>query len=228
MIHWPRDAVAPVPRLMAALAARGHAGVPTSPEREPDRTPSDVRVVCLRGAAALDTERRGNAGGLVLVIGWIGTHPDARHPWLRRLWSLEEGARGGGGRVLVLRLAPLVGPTSPLWHRLARPARLGHRGRKLLQPVLEGDVVETVVRALDGRAIWEGWYEVCGPDVYSLAELADLAAAAGAAEKGTWEPPLGVLEEQGLADPTAWREHFGIAPRPLGAAFPALSSRVPA
>ena len=217
MIRWPRGALPPVPRLMAALATRGHAAAPSALDLVPAWVEDDVRVVCLHDGSERDAEFRGRAGERVVVIGWVGTHPDSRHAGLRRLWSLEERARAGGGPVLVLRLAPLVGPASPLWLRLARRAPLGGLGRKLVQPVLESDVLETLARALDGQAAWEGWFEVCGPDVLSLAELAALAIAAGPAGAGAWEPPRGVLAEQGLAESVAWRRHFGIVPRSLEA-----------
>jgi hypothetical protein len=84
--------------------------------------------------------------------------------------------------------------------------------------VSEGDVVETLERALAGRAEWAGWYEVAGPEVWSLAELADLAAGSGPAlppGSGAWEPPLAEMEEHRLAEAGPWLEHFHLAARPL-------------
>src|SRR5205085_9492201 len=91
------------------------------------------------------------------------------------------------------------------------------RGRSVLQPVHEEDVVETLARALDGRAAWEGWYEVVGLDVWSLAELEALGRRAGrvAGDDGEWEPDLEILAAQRLAEPGPWVSHFGIAPRSI-------------
>jgi uncharacterized protein YbjT (DUF2867 family) len=103
--------------------------------------------------------------------------------------------------------------------RAQRPS--GRAARALVQPVREADVVETVERALDGRAAWRGWYEVCGEEVLTLEELASLAASTpdlGAGEEAEWEPTLDILAAQGLAEPDAWREHFGITPGPIRSA----------
>ena len=89
----------------------------------------------------------------------------------------------------------------------------------LLNPVAESDVVETLDRALCGRAEWSGWYEVAGPEVWSRAELAALARESGAplpAGSGAWEPPLDELGRHWLAEAQPWLEHFGMAARPLG------------
>src|SRR6185503_18164833 len=94
----------------------------------------------------------------ILVLSLIGAHRDATIEALRRLWDLEERARATGLPVLTLRLGPLIGPRSPLWLRLRSRPRLARSERRLLQPVLEDDVLETLARALSGAAAWEGWF----------------------------------------------------------------------
>lgn len=207
-------------RLLGALAQRGYAvGGAASPSPAgdtlfvcpvPDEPVPDLRA--WRAAHAQPAAPR------LLVVTRLGTHPDAAHPRLRACWALEEAARGTGLPVLVLRLGPLLGPHSPLWARLRSAPALPRGGRKLLNPVAEGDVVETLDRALCGRAEWEGWYEVAGPEVLSLAELAALAREAGPAlpaGSGAWEPPLDELEEHRLAETEPWLGHFGMSVRPL-------------
>jgi uncharacterized protein YbjT (DUF2867 family) len=154
-------------------------------------------------------------GARLLVLSALGAHPDARSPRLRALWELEEQARAFALPVLVLRLAPLVGPDSPLWRKLASGPRLPRGGRALLQPVLEDDVMLALERALDDDAPWSGWFEVAGPEVLSLAELTTLARAARGAERtgAAWEPPLAELEEHRLAEPEPWAARFGVTPR---------------
>jgi uncharacterized protein YbjT (DUF2867 family) len=222
VIHAYGTPDAPVPRLLDALLQLGH---PVSAGAAPGKRKDSTLVLSSGGApdfAALGVllgAWRAAPGARLLVLSQLGAHPDAVAARLRWLWMLEEHARAAGLPVLVLRLGPLIGPRSPLWLRLRRRPRLPGGGAQLLNPVAEADVVETLARALDGRARWEGWYEVAGPDVMSLAELAALARAAGPpprGEDGAWEPPLRELAEHRLAEADAWLEHFDIRVRPIG------------
>src|SRR5439155_519545 len=76
----------------------------------------------------------------------------------------------------------------------------------------EADVIEALDRALAGAAAWEAWYEVGGPDVLSLGELAALARASHAAGGGAWEPDRAVLAEQRLIEPEIWARWAGLTP----------------
>jgi uncharacterized protein YbjT (DUF2867 family) len=155
----------------------------------------------------------------LLVLSALGAHRDARAPRLRRLWELEESARALALPVLVLRLGALLGPDSPLWRKLRSRPRLPRGGRSLIQPVAEHHVIETLERALDGRAAWEGWYEVAGAEPLSLAELAALAASGprdrASLEGGEWEPPLDEVNEHRLAEAEPWLTHFQLTARPI-------------
>jgi len=206
-------------RLLRALARRGHAvGDATAAAAgatifvcpAPDQPVSDLRAW---GAAHPRV-----ASPRLLVVTRLGTHPDAAPPRLRECWALEEQARGTGLPLLVLRLGLLVGPDSPSWSRLRSAPSLPRGGAQLLTPVAESDAVETIDRALTGRAAWSGWYEVAGPEVWSLAELAALARGSGPplpAGAGAWEPPLEELDAHGLAEAEPWLGHFGMDARPL-------------
>jgi len=241
MIHAYGTPDPPAPRLLEALAERGHAvaapsvRAPAEPaagartERDEPRGPEkrrDSTIVLTSGGApdlaalgVLLGAWRATPGARVLVLSRLGAHPDARAARLRWLWMLEEHARASGLPVLTLRLGPLIGPRSPLWLKLRSQPRLPGGGQKLLNPVAEAEVVETLARALEGRARWEGWFEVAGPDVMSLAELAALAREAGPpprGEQGAWEPPLRELAEQRLAEADAWLQHFAMRVRPIG------------
>ncbi len=226
MIHRFGPPGPPADRLLAALARRGHAVRAEAPPAAAGDRGADAATLVLTAAADLDAMAlaallagwRKAAGARVLVLSALGAHPDARAPRLRRLWALEEQARGAGMPVLTLRLAPLVGPASPLWLRLRSRPALPRAMRGLVQPVAEADVVETLERALSGRAVWEGWYELAGPEAFTLAELVELAASAGPpppAGAGEWEPALAELAEHRLAEAAPWLAHFGLAARPL-------------
>lgn len=215
MILVPGPLDPPAGRLLATLAQQGRTVLADAARLPAGEDP--VTIAVSTGAFVFDYV--GMVAALAgrpfraLVLSRLGVHPDARHPALRRLWRLEEHVRGGGAPTLTLRLAPLLGPASPLWRRLrARPA-LPRGGRQLVNPVAEADALETLRRALDGRAAWGGWFEVAGPEVWSLAELRELAAAAGPArEAGAWEPPLEEIAEHRLAESEPWASHFGLSP----------------
>ncbi len=154
-----------------------------------------------------------------LVLSWIGAHPDARDPLLAVLWTLEEQARATGLPTLVLRLAPLVGPRSPLLALLRSGPKLDARlERALVQPVLESDVVAGLSNWLDGSAMWGDWFEVCGPDALSVGELIQLTQAGhfGALDAApAWEPSPAVLRAQGLSEWDAWALASGVTPRSI-------------
>lgn len=200
MIVLPAWPMQPVGRLFEALAVR-----------RPDLATAGpaTTVWCLdqegRSAHPPEPARR-------LVLGWIGTHRDARDHRLRAAWELEERARAGGSPALVLRLAPVLGDGEPMWQRLGTRPRLGRRAHRPLQPVLREDVLTTLERALDGAVPWEGWFELCGDEVLTLGELSALAPSPGPNGDGAWEPPLEILDEQPLAESSPWSERFGIRP----------------
>ena len=99
----------------------------------------------------LEAHRRASPSGGFVVLGPLGTHRDAALPRLRAWWEIEEMARASGLPVLALRLAPLVGPTSPLWLRLRSGERPPRGDRVLIQPVAEADVVATFTRIEAGN-----------------------------------------------------------------------------
>ena len=210
----------PADRLLAALATGGHRVV-GSPAEIPDAG-SQVTLAVADGPIVFDflgvIRALGARSFRVLVLSRLGAHPDARAATLQRLWRLEEHVRAGGAPTLTLRFAPLVGPQTPLWRKLRSRPALGALGRKLVNPVAEGDAIETLLRALDGRALWRGWYEVAGGETLALAELRDLAARTpGETAGGEWEPSLDEIAEHRLAECEPWASQFGITPTPLAA-----------
>jgi uncharacterized protein YbjT (DUF2867 family) len=198
-------------------AARLLAGLPAAPAPPIVVLASGPRDAELDWLAGWLGARQAEAAR-VLVISALGAHPDARAPRLRALWRIEELARASGLPVLVLRLAPLLGPASPLWLRLRSRPRLPRGGRPLLCPVAEADARQVLRRALAGAAAWEGWFEIAGAEPLTLLELAELARAVGpalAAGAGDWEPAAEEMEEQRLPDIGPWTTHFGFRPQSL-------------
>ena len=220
MILVPGPLDPPAGRLLDALAAAGETLVTGAASLPAGGEP--VTIAVSTGPFVFDfvglVAALGPRPFRVLALSRLGAHPDARHPALQRLWRLEEHLRGGGAPTLTLRFAPLLGAATPLWRRLRSRPALPRGGRHVLNPVAEQDALETLRRALDGRAGWKGWFEVAGPEAWSLAELRDLAVCAGPAlDAGAWEPPLEEMAEHRLAECEPWASHFGIAPAGVAA-----------
>jgi uncharacterized protein YbjT (DUF2867 family) len=216
----PGPLAAPAERLLAALVARGHRVLENAAELP--AAEGTVTLAVSDGPFVFDflglVRSLGERSFRVLVLSRLGAHPDARASTLQRLWRLEEHVRAGNAPTLTLRFAPVVGPATPLWQKLRSRPALPNHGRKLVNPVAEPDAVETLAAALDGRALWRGWYEVAGPDTVTLAELRDLAALTpGETAGGAWEPVLEEIAEHRLAETEPWASAFGIQPTPLAA-----------
>ncbi len=214
MIVTPGTLEPPFDRLLAALVARGERVVIGA-----DALPAGSEPVTLAvgvGAFVFDfaglVRALGGRPFRVLVLSRLGAHPDAKAAALQRLWRLEEHVRKGGAPTLTLRFAPLLGPESPLWRKLASRPALPRGGRQVLNPVLESDALETLVRALADPRPWSDWFEVAGPEVWSLAELSELAKRSGVAAGGRWEPELDELAEHRLAEAEPWIQHFSLTP----------------
>ena len=214
MIVTPGPLDPPAGRLLEALSALGHAV--SEAQMLPAGT-SPVTVAVSGGRFVFNLAAL--VGSLaprpirILVLSRLGAHPDARAASLQRLWRLEEHVRGAGAPALTLRFAPLVGDESPLWRKLRGRPSLPRGGRQLLNPALESDAVETLVRALADPAPWSGWCEVAGPEVWSLSELRDAASATkGPSEGAAWEPGLEEMAEHRLAESEPWASRFALTP----------------
>jgi len=217
MIHVPGRFDAPVPRLIDALGARGHSVVESeSPTGGPGATLLLARPVDWMRLGVWFGSWHVARGARILVLSRMGVHPDARAESLRELWRLEEYARVSLIPTLVLRLAPLIGESSPFWSRLKSRPRLGPFARSLVMPVLERDVVEVMHHALSQSGTWEGWFDIAGPEARTLAEWSELAGGppagvpAGSAPEPAWEPPLEEVAEQRLAESELWQRRFGL------------------
>lgn len=201
----------------------GHPNPPAGRILEGLQDREDVETLVLSTGSAGSSEAldqllaswAGKPAARVLILGTVGTHRDARAARLRALWELEEKARATGLPVLALRLAPIVGPGTPLWLRLRSGEAFSRAAQALLQPVAEADVRKALGTALAAEADWAGWYDVVGPEALTLEELAALARREGSLPRGAgaWEPSLEELREQRLCDARPWIERFRITPR---------------
>lgn len=191
-----------VARLAAKLATRGSG---EARERLTWMLGADDDLAAVLAAGIGERDR-------ILVVSWIGAHPDAGASVLSRLWALEERCRESGFATLTVRLGPLAGPESPLWQKLAYAKPRSRLARKPVHPVLESQVVEVIERALIGAVTWNGWQELGGPDIMTLGECAEHARRSAFAGEGEWEPDLEALAEQRLIEPQVWSQWSGMEP----------------
>jgi uncharacterized protein YbjT (DUF2867 family) len=175
----------------------------------------------------------------------LGTRAGARSGYHRTKWLAEEAVRGSGMAWTIFRPSLIYGPGDGFVSLLARLVRrlpvfpvLGD-GRYRLQPVAVEHVAEGFARAL----VWEGSaghaYEVAGPAPYAYVDLVDeVARAMGEPPPRKVHAPLGVvramtrglqwlpfypltidqitmLEEESVADATAFYRDFNLAPEAL-------------
>jgi len=80
------------------------------------------------------------------------------------------------------------------------------------------DAVAALARLLSGALEWRGWYEVCGSDALTVAELAEHSTACTfgrSVAEPAWEPAPGVLGAQGMAEWEPWARASSVTPRRL-------------
>ena len=106
----------------------------------------------------------------------------------------------------VFRPSVVFGPQDQFMNMFAKAQRLAPfmplpRAATRFQPVYVGDVAQAVVTALHTRATIGKTYELAGPDVFTLAELVQLAGRWSGHQRPVWALPhtLGQLQASILA-----------------------------
>lgn len=106
--------------------------------------------------------------------------------YLRSKGEAEAHIHAAGGQLdfTIFRPSVIFGPGDSLTNRFASLLRLAGgflplaRAQARFAPVYVGDVADAFVRALQDRKTFGETYELCGPQVLTLAELVRLTAAA--------------------------------------------------
>jgi uncharacterized protein YbjT (DUF2867 family) len=120
----------------------------------------------------------------LLQMSSLRADEDAPSEYLRSKGLAERFVREGAGPVAwtIFRPSVIFGPGDGFINRFAGLLRLFPvlpiaRAQARFAPVYVGDVVEALVRAIDDRAARGATYELCGPQVLTLAELIRYVAA---------------------------------------------------
>jgi uncharacterized protein YbjT (DUF2867 family) len=122
----------------------------------------------------------------LLHMSSLGAGAQAPSRYLRSKGEAEALIRVASATLdaTVFRPSVIFGPRDTLTNRFARLLRLSHgilplaRPHARFAPVYVDDVVECFVRALHGPETIGKTYELCGPDVMTLADLVRRTAAA--------------------------------------------------
>jgi len=143
----------------------------------------------------------------VLHVSALGAASDAPSMYLRSKAAGEAALRSGftgwlAAAPLILRPSVIFGPHDQFMSRLARLARWLPVlpiacGQAKLQPVYVGDVVTAITAALAHPAL-TGTYDLTGPQVYTLADLARIAARASGHPRPILPLPLWLARMQAL------------------------------
>jgi uncharacterized protein YbjT (DUF2867 family) len=121
----------------------------------------------------------------LLHMSALGASPDAPSHYLRSKAEAERHVHAARGWVdaTIFRPSVIFGPDDTLTNRFASLLRLSAgflplaRARARFAPIYVHDVVEAFVRALDDPRTIGNAYELCGPEVMTLADLVRLTAS---------------------------------------------------
>lgn len=126
----------------------------------------------------------------LLHMSALNAEPKAPSHYLRSKSEAESHVRAARAGLdwTIFRPSVIFGPRDSLTNRFARLLRLTQgllplaRADARFAPIHVADVVEAFVRALDDRSTFGRTYELCGPDVLTLADIVRITArAAGVA-----------------------------------------------
>jgi uncharacterized protein YbjT (DUF2867 family) len=133
-----------------------------------------------RGAMIVAREGAAAAIARLVLISGIGSDPESRSPYIRARGRGEEIVRQLSPGATIVRPAVMFGPGDALFSTLADLARrfpilpLIGGGRTRLQPAYVQDVAEAIARIVADPATAGRTYELAGPIVYTLRELAEM------------------------------------------------------
>jgi NADH dehydrogenase len=134
-----------------------------------------------QGARTLAQEAAAAGVARFVLVSGIGADPESRSPYIRARGRGELAVRQAFPGATIVRPSAMFGPGDALFGTLADLVRLLPvvpligGGRTRLQPVYVEDVAEGIARMLADRAAAGPIFELAGPGVYTVRELAGFA-----------------------------------------------------
>lgn len=129
-------------------------------------------------------------------ISGLGIDPDSKSRYVASKSRGEAAVLAARPDAVVLRPSVIFGPGDNFYNRLAGLTKAGPfmpvmAGKVRMQPVYVEDVAKAVVKGATGEAP-TGIYELGGPDVLTMRQIADQVIAATARRKLVLPMPMGV------------------------------------
>ena len=146
-----------------------------------ERSGENFESIHVRGAETVAREASAAGVARLVHVSGIGADPDSRSPYIRARGRGELAVQQAFPRATIVRPSAMLGPGDALFGRLAEIVRwspvlpLIGGGRTRLQPVYVDDVARAIVLLLGDAQTAGRTYELAGPTVYTLRELAELA-----------------------------------------------------
>jgi uncharacterized protein YbjT (DUF2867 family) len=136
-------------------------------------------AVHVHGAETLAQEAAAAGIGRLVLVSGIGADPNSHSPYIRARGRGELAVRQAFPSAIIVRPSAMFGPGDALFGTLAE---LGRRlpvlpligGSARLQPVHVEDVANAIARLLDRPDAPGRTFELAGPAVYRLRDLAEL------------------------------------------------------
>lgn len=153
--------------------------VALSPLYRPSGGPKRHLAVHLRGTENVVSAAEDHGVDLVVQMSAVGADPDAETTYLRAKGEAEAVVRDADADWVVLRPAVLFGEGGEIVDFVTTVAPpyltpLPGGGRQEFQPLWVEDCASMLATATEDEARWNEVYELGGPSVYTLAELARL------------------------------------------------------
>jgi len=147
----------------------------------------------------LELARACEASGLrrIVHVSALGAAPDSASMYQRSKARGEALLLGTGLDVTVLRPSVIFGAEDKFLNTFARLQKLFWviplaASQARFQPVWVEDVANAVIKCLQDRATIGQIYEACGPEVFTLRQLVELAGHYAGANNGKGRPVIGL------------------------------------
>jgi NADH dehydrogenase len=166
-------------RASVAAAVAGADAVVNAVSAYVEKNGITFKAVHVRGARTVAEEAAAAGVGRLVLVSGIGADADAPAPYIRARGRGERAVREAIPGATVIRPSAMFGPGDALFGTLADIVRLSPvlpliGARTRLQPVFVDDVAEAIARLLERPDSAGNTYELGGPRVYTLRELAEL------------------------------------------------------